>query len=88
MAPEPGWRDAPKSALSLLQSARFSQRFRHPPPAPYGTAGMLRTGRDAAILRVAERDGIPIDRLAEMFGLSSRTIFHVLHTGRSQGLLV
>ena len=49
---------------------------------------MLRTGRDAAILRVAERDGIPIDRLAEMFGLSSRTIFRVLHTGRSQGLLV
>ena len=48
---------------------------------------MLRTGRDAAVVRVAERDGIPIDRLAEMFGLSCRTIFRVLRTGRPQGLL-
>ena len=55
---------------------------------PGGAAGMLRTGRDAAILRVAERDGIPADRLAEMFGLSRRTIFRVLRTGRSQGIMV
>jgi hypothetical protein len=51
---------------------------------PGGAANMLRTGRDAAILRLAERDGLPITRLAEMFGLSRRTIFRVLRTGRAE----
>ncbi len=49
-----------------------------------GAAGMLRTGRDASILRLAERDGMPVDRLAEMFGLSRRTIFRVLRSGKQQ----
>jgi len=49
---------------------------------PGGAAGMLRTGRDAAILRLAERDGVSVDNLAEMFGLSRRTIFRVLRTGK------
>ena len=51
---------------------------------PAGAAGMLRTGRDASILRLAERDGMPVDRLAEMFGLSRRTIFRVLRSGKQQ----
>lgn len=52
---------------------------------PGGAASMLRSGRDAAILRVAERDGVSVDSLATMFGLSRRTIFRVLRTkhGRS-----
>ena len=54
---------------------------------PGGAAGMLRTGRDAAILRVAERDGVGVDGLAEMFGLSRRTIFRVLRAGRGRGVL-
>jgi hypothetical protein len=51
---------------------------------PGGAAGMLRTGRDATILRLAERDGLPVDRLAEMFGLSRRTIFRVLRSAREE----
>jgi predicted DNA-binding transcriptional regulator YafY len=43
---------------------------------------MLRGGRDAAILRLAGKDGVPVDRLAEMFGLSRRTIFRVLRAAR------
>ncbi|MCA9822136.1 MAG: helix-turn-helix domain-containing protein [Dehalococcoidia bacterium] len=38
----------------------------------------------ASILRLAERDGMPVDRLAEMFGLSRRTIFRVLRSGKQQ----
>jgi hypothetical protein len=49
---------------------------------PGGAAAMLRTGRDANIVRLAERDGVPVDRLAEMFGLSRRTVFRVLRAGR------
>lgn len=48
-----------------------------------GAPAMLRTGRDANILRLAQRDGLGVDRLAEMFGLSRRTIFRVLRSGRA-----
>jgi hypothetical protein len=54
---------------------------------PGGAAAMLRGGRDASILRLAAQDGLSVDRLAEMFGLSRRTIFRVLRTGRGGGLL-
>ncbi len=47
-----------------------------------GAGSMIRPGRNAAILRVAEHDGVNVDGLAEMFGLSRRTIFRVLRTGR------
>ena len=45
---------------------------------PGGAAAMLRTGRDASIARLADERGMTVDRLAEMFGLSRRTIFRVL----------
>jgi predicted DNA-binding transcriptional regulator YafY len=45
---------------------------------------MLRTGRDATIMRLAARDGLPVDRLADMFGVSRRTIFRVLRNGRAE----
>jgi hypothetical protein len=45
---------------------------------PGGAPAMLRTGRDEAILRYAQRDGITVENLAQMFGLSRRTIFRVL----------
>lgn len=45
---------------------------------PGGATAMLRSGRDEAILRYAGRDGISVDNLAKMFGLSRRTIFRVL----------
>jgi len=52
---------------------------------PGGAAAMLRGGRDANIVRLAERDGMTVDRLAEMFGLSRRTIFRVLRaSGRGR----
>jgi len=52
---------------------------------PGGAAAMLRGGRDASIVRLAERDGMSVDRLAEMFGLSRRTIFRVLRaSGRGR----
>lgn len=48
---------------------------------PGGAPAMLRTGRDASILRVA-RGGASVDDMARMFGLSRRTIFRVLRAGR------
>jgi DeoR/GlpR family transcriptional regulator of sugar metabolism len=42
---------------------------------------MIRTGRDASILRLADQQDMSVDRLAEMFGLSRRTIFRVLRAG-------
>lgn len=51
---------------------------------PGGAAAMLRTGRDARILQLAEQDGSDVDQLAEMFGLSRRTIFRVLRAGRGR----
>jgi predicted DNA-binding protein (UPF0251 family) len=48
---------------------------------PGGAAAMIRTGRDASILRLADQQGMSVDRLAEMFGLSRRTIFRVLRAG-------
>jgi hypothetical protein len=50
---------------------------------PGGAAAMLRTGRDANIRRLARQENVGVDRLAEMFGLSRRTIFRVLSAGRS-----
>lgn len=52
---------------------------------PGGAAAMLRPVRDASILRLAEQDGLSVDRLAEMFGLSRRTVFRVLSAGRARG---
>lgn len=49
---------------------------------PGGASAMLRMGRDATILRLAERERVPVDRLAAMFGLSRRTVFRVLAAGR------
>ncbi len=51
---------------------------------PGGAAAMLRTGRDASIQRLASQDGMDVERLAEMFGLSRRTIFRVLRAGRER----
>lgn len=48
---------------------------------PGGAAAMIRTGRDASILRMADQQDMSVDRLAEMFGLSRRTIFRVLRAG-------
>ena len=47
-----------------------------------GAAAMLRTGRDATILRLAAAKAVSVDGLAEMFGLSRRTIFRVLRAHR------
>src|SRR6185503_20143424 len=51
---------------------------------PGGAAAILRGGRDASILRAAEQDGVDVDQLAAMFGLSRRTIFRVLRAGRGR----
>ena len=47
-----------------------------------GAAAILRPGRDATILRLARQDGLGVDQLATMFGLSRRTIFRVLSHSR------
>ncbi len=62
-----------------LPKCRFDQ--------PGGAAAMLRGGRDSAILRLAARGDVTIEQLAAMFGLSRRTIFRVLRTGRERSLL-
>lgn len=48
---------------------------------PGGAAAILRTGRDANIIRL-ERQGMSVDQLAETFGVSRRTIFRVLRAAR------
>jgi hypothetical protein len=47
-----------------------------------GAPAILRGGRDASILRLAREEGVDVARLADMFGLSRRTIFRVLRAGR------
>ncbi len=47
-----------------------------------GAAAILRSGRDASIVRLARQDGLGVDQLAAMFGLSRRTIFRVLEHDR------
>ncbi|MEX2081041.1 MAG: hypothetical protein WEC33_05450 [Dehalococcoidia bacterium] len=49
---------------------------------PGGAAAMLREGRDSAILRIAAAEIVDVDSLADMFGLSRRTIFRVLRAGK------
>jgi transcriptional regulator of acetoin/glycerol metabolism len=39
------------------------------------------TARDASILRLSDQDGMTVEELATMFGLSRRTIFRVLRRG-------
>ena len=51
---------------------------------PGGAAAMLRTGRDASILRLAGRGDVTVEELAAMFGISRRTVFRVL-SRRGQG---
>jgi hypothetical protein len=55
---------------------------------PGGAAAMLRTGRDDRILHLAGEVGLTVDHLAEMFGLSRRTIFRVLRKGRASNHLM
>jgi Homeodomain-like domain len=54
---------------------------------PGGAQAMLRTGRDASIQQMARRDGLSVDDLARMFGVSRRTVFRVLSKGREAGEL-
>jgi len=49
---------------------------------PGGAKAMLRSGRDASIIRVASQDGMTVDEVARMFGLSRRTVFRVLRAAR------
>lgn len=45
---------------------------------PGGIAAMLRSRRDAAIADAVRRRHLPIDDVAEMFGLSRRSVFRAL----------
>lgn len=45
---------------------------------PGGLAAMVRTSRDAAIADAVRRRKLPIDDVAEMFGLSRRSIYRAL----------
>ena len=47
-----------------------------------GAKTMLRRGRDASIVAAAKRYGSTVDDLAQMFGLSRRTIFRVLERNK------
>lgn len=50
---------------------------------PGGAAAMLRNGRDASIVRLSHSDGLTVEELANMFGVSRRTVFRVLRAARS-----
>lgn len=49
---------------------------------PGGASAIMRGSRNAAIERLALRDGASVDELAAMFGLSRRTVFRVLRGAR------
>lgn len=50
---------------------------------PGGAAALMRSGRDASIIRMSEERGLSVEALARMFGLSRRTIFRVLRAHRA-----
>lgn len=50
---------------------------------PGGAAAMMRGGRDASIIRMADEQAMSVDELARTFGLSRRTIFRVLRAHRA-----
>ncbi len=79
----PEYVDYSDKGCSLYPSCLSCQLPRCRYDDPGGAAAMLRTGRDASILRLAHQDGVTVDGLARMFGLSRRTIFRVLRHGRS-----
>ena len=54
---------------------------------PGGAPAMLRTGRDATIVRLSREQGLSVDELAARFGLSRRTIFRVLRAAREPAQL-
>jgi hypothetical protein len=45
-----------------------------------GAGALMRSGRDASIVAMADDRGMSVDALARMFGLSRRTIFRVLRS--------
>ncbi len=49
---------------------------------PGGAPAMLRTGRDATIVRLSREQNLSVTELAARFGLSRRTIFRVLRAAR------
>jgi hypothetical protein len=49
---------------------------------PGGAPAMLRLGRNASISRLANQQGLGVDQIAQMFGLSRRTVFRVLAEDR------
>lgn len=52
---------------------------------PGGANALMRSGRDASIVAMAGERGMTVDALAQMFGLSRRTIFRVLRAQRATG---
>ncbi|MBI5948965.1 MAG: hypothetical protein HY875_12575 [Chloroflexi bacterium] len=78
----PEYVDYADKGCSLYPSCLSCQLPRCRYDDPGGAAAMLRTGRDASILRLARQDGVTVDGLAQMFGLSRRTIFRVLRHAR------
>ncbi len=51
---------------------------------PGGLAAMLRSTRDAAIADAVRRRRLPIDDVAQMFGLSRRSVFRALRRAETQ----
>lgn len=51
---------------------------------PGGAPGMLRVGRNASITRLAFDQGVGVEEIARMFGLSRRTVFRVLAEARDK----
>ena len=66
----------PVSLVPALPPATLSLR------GASGAPAMLRTGRDATIVRLSREQGLSVDELAARFGLSRRTIFRVLRAAR------
>lgn len=50
---------------------------------PGGAGGMLRSSRDASIVRMSRRGDMSVDAIASAFGLSRRSVFRVLERTRA-----
>lgn len=52
---------------------------------PQGVRRLLQIGRDAEIVRLRREEGVPVNLLAQLYGLSRRSVFRILRRWDEEG---
>lgn len=52
---------------------------------PQGVRRLLQIGRDAEIVRLRREEGVPVNLLAQLYGLSRRSVFRILRRWDEDG---